>query len=359
MSILKILSSLFLFLPCFSISQTDTTERKTDISFSGFLDTYYSYDLNNPNQVRQNFFFNHNRHNNININLALLRLQARHEKYRANIGLHTGTYVTDNYAAEPLANKLLYEANAGVSLTKNNKLWLDAGVFESYIGFESAISSLNATLTRSLAAESSPYFLTGAKLSWTEDKWNIGVYLLNGWQRIQMVQGNNLSSFGTQFSYSMNDHVTLNWNTFIGTEDPDSTRRMRYFSNFYTTAEWGKFNFIAGFDFGIQQEIKGSSTYYNWFNSSLIGQYQFHEKWATTLRAEYFNDPEELIITTPLNSGFETMAFSLNLDYQPHQKITLGAEGRMLTSSEDIFVEENGLTSNNLFFTVSIAALLD
>ena len=341
-----------------SIAQNPSPIEQVNVNVSGFLDTYYSYDFNRPDDKRQSFVFNHNRHNNVNINLALLRMQVAHKRYRANIGLHTGTYVTDNYAAEPLANKFIYEANAGFSLLKNNKLWLDAGVFESYIGFESALSSMNPTLTRSLAAESSPYFLTGAQVSWTEEKWELGIFLLNGWQRIQMVSGNTLPSTGSRFTYKVNSNFSLNWNTFVGTDDPDSTRRMRYFSNFYGSFEKGKWKAIAGFDLGFQQEQKHSDSYNNWFNASVILSYQMHQKWMIGGRWEYFKDPNELIISSPNTLGFNTQGYSLNLDYRPLENIVIRCEGRWFYSTKRTFEKDGDFSRNNAFITVSLAALL-
>ncbi|OQW43057.1 MAG: hypothetical protein A4S08_10190 [Proteobacteria bacterium SG_bin4] len=70
-----------------------------------------------------------------------------------------------NYAAEPGILGNLYEGNVGLKLSGSNNLWLDIGVFPSHIGFESAVGKDNWTLTRSLVAENTPYFESGAKIS--------------------------------------------------------------------------------------------------------------------------------------------------------------------------------------------------
>lgn len=151
--------------------------------------------------------------------------------------------------------KSVFEANIGISLNEKNNLWLDAGIMPSHIGFESAISMDNWTLTRSLLAENSPYFLSGAKLTFNpNEKWELAGLILNGWQRIQRLEGNSLPSFGTQMKFSPNESTTLNWSAFIGTDDPDQLRRMRYFNNFYGQFQLtDRFGLITGFDFGAQQ----------------------------------------------------------------------------------------------------------
>lgn len=340
-------------------AQEDTTwHQKPTLNISGFTDVFYVYDFNQPQGMeRQAFLFNHNRHNEFNVNLGFVKLGVEHKKYRANLALQTGTYVNDNYAAEPGLLRNIFEANAGISLNKKNNLWIDAGIMPSHIGFESAISIDNWTMTRSILAENSPYFLSGAKVTFNpNDKWEIAGLILNGWQRIQRLQGNSLPSFGTQTKFSPTDKITLNWSAFIGTDDPDTTRRMRYFNNFYGQFQFTKkFGLIAGFDIGTQQSIKGSSNYDFWFSPVLIGQFAINKTWKTALRAEYYQDETGIIIPTGTLNGFQTSGLSLNFDYSPIPNIICRFEGRWLNSKDNILESKSSLTKNNFIFGTSIA----
>lgn len=316
------------------------------------------YDFNQPQGTkRQPFLFNHNRHNEFNLNFGFVKLGLEHSKYRANLALQKGTYVNDNYAAETKLLKNIFEANVGLSLNKKNNLWLDAGVFASHIGFESAISTSNWTMTRSVLAENSPYFLSGAKLTYNpNEKWEIAGLILNGWQRIQRLTGYSLPSYGTQINCRPTEKVTFNWSTFMGTNDPDTTRRMRYFNNLYGQFQpTQKFGLIVGFDIGIQQRIKGSSVYDLWFSPVLIGQYSIHKSWKTAIRAEYYQDETGIIIPTNTPNGFKTMGLSLNMDYSPTQNIICRIEGRWLNSKDQIFETKTALTDNNFIIATSIA----
>ncbi|MBZ9651231.1 porin [Psychroflexus montanilacus] len=356
-----LLALCFVFSSLTGSSQTDDAkswEKKPELSLSGFADIFYVYDFNQPQGTqRQPFLFNHNRHNEFNLNLGLVQLKLNHEKYRANFALQTGTYANDNYAAEPGLLKNIFEANVGISLSSENNLWLDAGVLPSHIGFESAISMDNMTLTRSLLAENSPYFLTGAKLTYNPDeKWELAALVVNGWQRIQRLEGNSLLSFGTQVNYSPTDNLSFNWSTFIGTDDPDATRRMRYFNNLYGQFQVSdKFELIAGFDLGAQQEARGSSAYDFWLSPVLIGQLTLDEQWKTAFRAEYYQDQEGVIIPTNSLNGFKTSGFSLNLDYSPAKSIVCRVESRLLNSQDPIFETDSGSSQINFFVAASIA----
>lgn len=341
------------------LAQNDSIwNQQPTLSISGFADVFYVYGFNQSQDTeRQPFLYNHNRHNEFNLNLGFVKLGLEHTKYRANLALQTGTYANDNYAAEPELLKSIFEANIGISLNKKNNLWLDAGVLPSHIGFESAISIDNLTLTRSLLAENSPYFLTGAKLTYNpNDKLEIAGLIVNGWQRIQRLQGNSLPSFGTQVTYSPTEKVTLNWSSFIGTDDPDTTRRMRYFNNFYGQIQsTEKIGLIVGCDIGVQQQSKNSSAYDFWFSSVIIGQYKINNHWKTAIRAEYYQDETCIIIPTGTANGFKTTGFSLNFDYIPVSNIACRIEGRWLNSKDNIFATQTIPTNNNFIIGTSVA----
>lgn len=77
------------------------------------------FDFNEPqDSERQSYLFNHNRHYEFNLNLAPFQVEVDHEKYRAKIGLQSGTYPQDNYAGEASVYRNLNEASVGISLKR-------------------------------------------------------------------------------------------------------------------------------------------------------------------------------------------------------------------------------------------------
>ena len=149
---------------------TDST-IKNFFNPSGFADFYYQYDFDNPvDKMRPDYIYNYKKHHQPRLNLALFKAEFKKNKWKANLGLMAGDYVKYNLAAEPGWAKVIYQAILGYSF--NDKLSVDAGIFPSHIGFESAISKDNWTLSRSLLAENSPYYETGLKLAYAPDsKW--------------------------------------------------------------------------------------------------------------------------------------------------------------------------------------------
>ena len=57
-----------------TLNAQEIAKVKSSFTFSGYLETYYSYDFGNPeNHVRPGFFYSHNKHNEVNLNLGLLK----------------------------------------------------------------------------------------------------------------------------------------------------------------------------------------------------------------------------------------------------------------------------------------------
>ncbi|NBC24026.1 MAG: outer membrane beta-barrel protein [Bacteroidetes bacterium] len=335
---------------------TDEKEAKSDwfvpdLEISAFVDTYYAVDLldNTPNKTIQPFLFNHNRNREFQVNLAMLKVAAKSNFYRAVVHLQTGTYAFDNYASEPTLYQTLYEAYAGISLNENQNLWIDVGIFESHIGYESAISIKNYTLTRSLMAENSPYFLTGARLSYEpNDNWLFVFVLSNGWQRIERPNEQKWPALGTQVAYKWGNGLTFNWSTFYGAEFTMGESRSRFYNNLFLRRDLpSKLSWILGFDFGIQEGLFGVDETHSWYAANALLSYPLSSNWRTAARLERYSDPYFSII----GPGFSAWAGSVHFDYQPIKAAALRFEVKYLKSDLSSFEEQH-----QLLFTTSISA---
>lgn len=319
---LKLKFTLFSFLIAVcGFAQTDSTST---IIISGYIDCYYAYNFTEPGTKNMPFAYNHNRHNEFNVNNVLVGLKYSNRRLRSNLLLHAGTYVKANYAAEPTLLQFINEASVGVKLTK--KMWLDAGIMPSHIGMETAISKDNWTLTRSLCAENSPYYETGAKLSFIPNsKWSFAALVLNGWQNIE--EKNNNKAIGTQVQFVPNKNWLINYSSFLGEGKnlPDSLKIIRHFHDVYFT--WlisDKLAFASVFDFGYEQKSTTDKTFAGWYTPALFVRYKISKQWNTCLRAEYFNNQNRII---GINS--EVAGFSLNLDYAPMENALIRIEGKI------------------------------
>lgn len=326
--------------------------------FSVYLEPYYSFDGNRPTNHERPYAYAFNRHNEVNLNFGYIKGSYETTTVRANLALATGTYMNANYAAEPGVLQNIYEANAGIKLSKHKNIWVDAGIMPSHIGFESAEGKSCVTLSRGLAAENSPYFETGTCISYESKngKWYVAALLLNGWQRIQRVAANNTPAFGHQLTYKPNHKVTLNSSSFVGNDKPDTARQMRYFHNLYGIFKFSrKLELTAGLDIGAEQKAFQSKDYAFWYAPTLILQYSPDMKQHIALRGEYYQDPHGIIVSTAGLGSFNCWGYSVNYDYDILPQVSWRIEARRFTSAHTIFQRDNRPVSSDFVVTTSLA----
>ncbi len=353
---MRAIITLFIFL---SSGQTSWGQDSTSILTSAYGEVYYSFDFARPsNHTRPPFIYSHNRTEEVNANLVFLKAAFANEKTRGSIGLMAGTYSNANLAAEPGVLKNIFEANAGFRISKHSQIWVDAGILPSHIGFESAIGKDCWTLTRSIAADNSPYYEAGARLSYTssEQKWYAALLLLNGWQRIQRIKGNSTPAFGSQLTYKPSKTVLINSSTFVGSDTPDSSRRMRYFHNLYTILRLSeRISLTLGFDAGMEQKQKGSSSMNLWYTPVVLLRNQLSSNKAVTIRGEYYQDKDGVIISKQNSHSFSVWGLSSNFDWSVSPQVLWRIEGRWLHGSNPVFAQQNGTFKRANF--VATAAL--
>ncbi|MBE9598353.1 porin [Pedobacter sp. MC2016-24] len=329
------------------------------IKVSGYLETYYGYDFNKPaDNNRPGFIYSHNRHNEVNLNLGFIKGSYDNGNIRANMAVMAGTYSNANLSAEPGVLKNIYEANAGLKLSKTINLWVDAGIFSSHIGFESAVSKDCWVLTRNISSENTPYFESGAKLSYATDdgKFSAALLYLNGWQRITRQNGNSKPAGGVQLTWKPTDKITINYSNYLGTEGADSVRVNRIYHDVYGIFQvTDQFGLTLGFDYGTQQSSKGSDRKSEVLSPVAIAQYAISDQWKVAGRFEYYRDKNGIFIATGTPDGFNTRGYSLNLDYAPISNAVVRLEGKLYNSKDKVFVRDLNAVNNNAAVTASIA----
>jgi hypothetical protein len=327
--------------------------KTSSVSCTGYVDFYYQYDFDNPaTKERPSFLYNYKRHNEFNINLALLKVSYSNKNVRANIGLMAGNYPQYNLSAEPSPVQHIYEANIGYAFS--DKLSMDAGIMPSHIGFETAISQDNWNLSRSILAENTPYYETGIKLNYIpNEKWTTAFLILNGWQNIKETNSNK--AIGSQVQCKPTDKWLLNSSTFIGSEKPDSVKQLRLFHNFYVTyAVSKKLNAAILFDAGAEKKIN-SSGFNNWLGAAFLLQYSMNSTFYSACRIEYYKDKRGVLVSTNLPGGFQTTGLAWNIDYMPVKNISIRAEAGYFHSANKIFIKNNVLKKNNFSLLGSVA----
>jgi hypothetical protein len=298
-------------------------------SWGFYGEAYFQRDAGS--ETRPAFIYSHHRNGTAATNLALFQVSRVGYRTSFHAGLMDGTYARTNLSAEPRLLQHVFEARLAWKPVKEGRAWLEAGVFPSHIGNESAIGNQCATLTRSLMADNSPYYESGLRWLQTsrDGKREGGLYLLNGWQRMRLPEKGVFPALGHQLTWQLRPRLRVNSSSFVG----NPGERANLFRVFHDA--WVAWNFhpdwsvLTAFDIGWQRNAG------HWQTGSAVLRYQVHEHWALAGRAEWFHDPEGIILTGS-SGGRKVVAASLNVDYKASAGLLWRAECRWLQTPFDL-----------------------
>lgn len=308
-----------------ALSQTAAPEKQTTpdtattVSYGAFVDSYYAFDFNRPGNFDRAFTTQPARHNEFNVNLAYVEAKVSGARVRGRLALQAGTSVQSNYSGEPAIgavsgaslSRFIQEAVAGYRITPS--LWVDGGIFLSHIGMETFISRDNLTYTRSLSADFTPYYESGAKLTWQESPEVTATFVvMNGWQNIS--ENNADKSVGLRIDYAHSSQTTLSYYNFVGKEN--TTSLLRAFNGVgLKTSLTPALTVQGNVDYGIQDRESGGRS--KWYSGALVAKVQASPLVGISGRVEEYRDPDQVIIVTGTDAGFKGTTASLGLDISP------------------------------------------
>lgn len=321
----------------------DSTRADTAITvrFGAFVDGYYAWDTGRPRRLDRAFTTQPARHNEFNVNLVYVEAVLEGARVRGRLALQAGTSVQSNSFAEPqvgsvsggVLSRTIQEATVGVRL--HPRLWVDGGIYLSHIGLESWISRDNPTYTRSLVADYTPYYLSGARLTWEATRTvRAQLHVMNGWQNVS--ETNGAKAVGTRVDWTPRPRLLLAWATFAGDEQPDSLPgRLRLFNQFlarWTPAAW---ELTATVDAGRQARPGGGGD--TWSGGALVARRAITPTVRLAGRVEYLHDRAQVLVATGTPGGFRTTSASLGLDVAPDARLLWRTELRGWRSRDPIW----------------------
>jgi Putative beta-barrel porin-2, OmpL-like. bbp2 len=247
--------------------------------------------------------------------------------------------VQSNYAGEPRSGptsgpdvaRVIQEAVVGVKLSDH--VWVDGGIYYSYIGLESWSSSDNLTYTRSLVADYTPYYLSGVKLIWTPtSRLTAQVHATNGWQNIS--ENNRSKAVGARFDYVVSPALTLGYSNFFGNERPSGSRNvLRVFNQVMA-----KGMLPGGTQWQGQVDL-GSQDGSHWYGLVAIVKQPVTSRVALVGRVERYSDPDQVLIGTSTTAGFVGNGASAGLDVTLDTGVRWRSELRGIRTTEPLFPE--------------------
>ncbi len=360
-------ATLFLLLSllvCGVAAQTDTAHAdsasKSVLTIEAYADIYFAFDMNEPSGFDIPYSVSHSRHNEFNVNLACITARYATDHVRGVFTPGFGTYMNANYTAERITLQNLVEANIGVRVFKDKDIWLDAGVLPSPYTNETAFALDQATLTRSLAPEFVPYYLSGARLTLPLGKrWNLYAYLLNGWQQIQDM--NAPLAVGSWIEFKPNDRLSIHWNNYYGYEGSEvaPANRFRTFTDAY--AIWSpnkRWSCTASVYMGWQERsVNDTSSTDRWWQANVTAKHFLKNGSAFYARAERFSDPGSVMVT-PITgvSGFEVYSATIGHERSITDAVKFRVEARMFQADDKVYLRDGDPVTNAFTITGGLVA---
>ncbi|HEV2424693.1 MAG TPA: outer membrane beta-barrel protein [Terriglobia bacterium] len=179
-----------------------------------------------------------------------------------------------------LAN-VSYVAPAGRGLT------VQAGLFNSLIGYDSLYAKDNFDYTRSWGADFTPYLMFGVNCSYPlSPKLTGTVFVINGY--LHLAHANNVPSLGGQLAYEATDRLNLKETLLYGPHQSDTALRLwRFFSDSIVERK-GKPSTVAfEYQVGTEDVALPGDPRALWMAAQLPWHRALSDRWSVTVRPEF------------------------------------------------------------------------
>ena len=264
--------------------------------FNAFVDAAYLLDFNHP----ANHLFRDRsttfKVDELDVNMAaagVKKLAAETSRWGLELEVQTGKD-SENFGFSATAPNVSgsdwlrhfgladvsYLAPVGKGLT------VQAGLFNSLIGYDSLYAKDNFTYTRPWGGDYTPYLMFGVNASYAfSKKITVTAFVINDY--VHLADPNSVPSFGGQLAYLPTAHVTLKETLLYGPHQADTALEFwRFFSD--TIAEWKRDRLAAAFEYqlGTERVATTGNPRALWMSAQLPVHRVVHGPWSVTARPE-------------------------------------------------------------------------
>ncbi len=312
MNISKFFASALVIAGSFSsLAQTDTTksaEDKGTLTFSGYLDSYYFFNFNNPQSGSNTGASTYARAfdqkaNQTQLGLVQTKMTYTHKKSEAVVDLTFGPNADlGNYGnvVGPMgagkATTALAIKQAYFSYNATDKLKFTAGQFGTHIGYEVIDAPINFNYSLSNLFNNGPFYHIGLKSEYTfNNKVKAMAGVVNNWDNLY--DNNKYKSVIAQLALAPKDGMAIYVNYIGGDEittkninDDDSTHNFKQMLDLTATFQITE-KFLVGTNIAQGFSSDDTDTKY-WGGAALYSNYAFKENFGLGIRAEFFDNTQ-------------------------------------------------------------------
>lgn len=232
---------------------TPALAQDAGVDVSGFVDTYYAFNTNDPSDRKSATRAFDSDHNSLTLavgEIAFEKKPTSDSKMGFRVDLNFGPVAEAvNAFEESDVDSLKNLQQAYVSWMAGDKLQFDFGKFVTWSGAEVIESKDNWNYTRSVQfGWAIPFYHTGLRATLTpSDKVTLAAFLVNGWNNV--VDNNDDKTFGAQAILKPSSKLTWINNVTVGKETADT--RFLY-DTILSLSLSDKFSLMGNFDYGTE-----------------------------------------------------------------------------------------------------------
>src|SRR5229473_1085970 len=244
--------------------------------YNGFVDAGYLLDFNHPAnhlfRSRSTAF----KVDELDLNMAQAGKDSENFGFSPTAPNVSGSDWLRHFALADFS----YLAPVGKGLT------LQAGLFNSLIGYDSLYAKDNFTYTRPWGGDYTPYLMFGVNASYAfSKKITLTAFVINDYDHL--AHPNSVPSFGGQLAYLPTERATFKETLLYGPHQSDTALEFwRFFSD--TIAEWKRNRLTMAFEYqvGTERVEAPGNPRALWMSAQLPVHLIVHGPWSVTARPE-------------------------------------------------------------------------
>jgi hypothetical protein len=277
-------------------------------SFSGFVDTYYGENFNNPaNRLNGLRFFDAST-NQFGLNLIELIVDKQPDAAASRTGYHIalgyGEAMNAIYGASTSsslsADQYVKEAYFSYLAPVGKGLQIDVGKFVTPAGAEVIETKDDWNYTRGiLFSYAIPYYHFGMRAKYAfNDKYSLTGYFVNGWNDV--IDDNSGKTYGLSFGWNPTKKLSIAQNYMAGPELSNNNSDWRQLVDTVVTySATKKLSLMANYDYGRGDHLINVPDPTYWTGFAGYFKYALNDKYSVATRYEYYNDHYGFTTGTP------------------------------------------------------------
>lgn len=291
--------------------------------YGGFVDLGYSLNFNFPENHLWRNRSTTARVNELDLNMAGVSVRkdaSESSRWGLEFLVHGGQDAKEFgfHANQPKvgsSDQLRHfgRANASYLTPIGNGLTVQAGLFNSLIGYDSLYAKDNINYTRPWIGDYSPYLMFGANTSYPfTDQLTGTLFVINGY--FHLSHPNSVPSYGGQLAYKPSQQWTWKETVYYGPEQSDTA--VEFWRLFFDTiVEWKGDEVTVAFEHQIGTENLASALGHPrtfWTGAILPVRWNVSGPWSVAVRPEFYWDRNGRL------TGFEQFvkAVTTTLEYR-------------------------------------------